>query len=186
MLVRAQNHKETLKRMVLKVLDDPYYDYLWSNYVDFDSDLKNTNYYSHQWVSVEGGCNVVGFFCAEIDRTCNYVKSLKIINFDKSKKATFSLDLKEFFLRLFFRYNYNKMNFSVVVGSRNEKIYDKFVNRYGGRVVGTFYNDRMLQDGSIRDMKHYEINREDFLDKAMVLHSKQILKMSWEKEESQK
>ena len=178
MLARAHSYKETLKRCVLDVVDDPYYDNLWPNYVDFDSDIKDNNYYNQQWVSLENGFNIVGFFCAEVDRTCHYVKSLKIVNFNKDKNITFARDLKDFFLKLLLRFNYHKINFSVVVGSRNEKIYDKFINRYGGRIVGTFYNDRMLQDGSIRDMKHYEITREEFLEKAMVLHSKEIVKYS--------
>lgn len=174
MLARASQYKESLKSIVMKSIDDPYYDYLWSNYTDFDMDVKDSNYYKQQWVSLENGCYVVGYLEAEIDRACNCVSSIVIANFCKNKNTTFALDLKEFFLRLFFRYNYHKVNFSVVVGSRNEKIYDKFISRYGGRIVGIFRNHKVLQDGSIRDMKYYEITKGHFKNALLREHPKLI------------
>jgi len=176
MLARAYQHKESIMRLVSKSIDDPYYDYLWGHYTDFNMNIADGNFYNQQWVSLDSSFNVIGYLGAEIDRSCNCVSSIIIANFCKEQTATFSLDLKEFFFRLFFRYNYSKVNFSVVVGSRNEIIYDKFIKRYGGRVVGTFRNHKMLQNGSLVDMKYYEITRGEFTDGVKTLHPEQLKK----------
>ena len=176
MLARAFQYKEALTRVVVKSLDDPFYDYLWDFYTDFNVNIADSNCYNQQWVSLDNTFNVIGYFGAEIDRSCNSVSSIRIANFCKDKSITFSCDLKEFFIRLFFRYNYSKIDFSVVVGCRNEAIYDKFINRYGGRIVGTFKNHRRLQNGSLVDMKYYEIAKGKFEDKAKVLHPNQLKK----------
>jgi hypothetical protein len=179
MLKRAYQYKDQLARHISSILDDEYYDNLWiDNHVDFIMDVRDNNYSKQQFVSVEPSeCwNLIGYFEASINREINSVGSLVVINFKKDGSITFSKDLKDFFMRLFFRYNYSKINFSVVVGSRNEKIYDKFVSKYGGRIVGIFKNHNILQNGKIVDMKFYEIMKEDFQSKVEDIHPKQIIK----------
>lgn len=177
MLARAYSHKESLTREILRITDDPYYDNYWANYVNFSSEtnIKDSNWEKQQWVSLDSSFNVVGFFEANIDRCINAVDNIAIINFKKSWNSTFSLDLKTFIVRLFLRYNYQKINFSVVVDSRNEKIYDKFISKYGGRIVGIFQKHKILQDGTLKDMKYYEILKENFEAKVKKIHPKEML-----------
>ena len=178
MLARAYLYKEALNSLLLKASDDPYYDYLFGTYAEFNKTIDDNDYYKHQWVNLDTNYNIVGFMEAEIDRPCHYISSLTMINFKKEWNSTFYLDLKELFLRFFLRYNYEKICFKVIIGNRNEKIYDKFISRYGGRIVGTFYRHNALRDGSIKDVKYYELQKEEFMKVAMVIHSKQIADFS--------
>ena len=176
MLVEAIRFKEMLSQQLIKISSDPFFDNLSGCYCDFNKDIQDSNWNKHQFVSLENGYNIVGYLEANIDRTIRSVDSLAIINFKKTWSPTFSKDLKEFVFLLFFRYNYEKINFFTNTNTRNEKIYDKFVNRYGGRIVGTFMRHKMLQSGIIVDCKHYEITKEAFKNKAEKLHPKEIKK----------
>ena len=42
-------------------------------------------------------------------------------------------------------------------------MYDKFISKYGGRIVGIKQKDTMLFDGKLYDTKMYEIFTEDYL-----------------------
>ena len=42
-------------------------------------------------------------------------------------------------------------------------MYDKYIEKYNGRVVGYRKNEIMLSDGQYYDDKLYEITKEDYL-----------------------
>jgi RimJ/RimL family protein N-acetyltransferase len=67
-----------------------------------------------------------------------------------------------FITDLFNKNGFNKINFCVAIGNPAEKMYDKIVRKYGGKIVGIFKNDVRLWDGKIYDTKHYEILKEEF------------------------
>jgi hypothetical protein len=87
-----------------------------------------------------------------------------MIRFDRKSQydILFAKDMKKIFMMIFTYYKYNKLDFSVCVESPNEKIYDRFVLRYGGRIVGVKKRNFKLIDGTICDQKYYEILIEDF------------------------
>ena len=76
----------------------------------------------------------------------------------KFKKS--ALDLKGY---LFEKFNFYKIEFGVVVGNPIEKMYDKYIQKYGGQIVGIFKSTTKLQDGEFADMKYYEIFRDEYL-----------------------
>lgn len=170
MLANAYLYKEAIDREMTKISRDPFFDNLNGSFFTYKQEIQDSNWSKHQFVSIENGFNVVGYFEAGVERAARYIDSLVLVNFKKGWNPTFSSDLKEFILCLFLRYNYNKITFDVVVGTRNEVIYDKFVKRYGGRIVGTFFKHKMLQSGRIVDCKYYEITNEDFRSKVRSLH----------------
>jgi hypothetical protein len=55
----------------------------------------------------------------------------------------------------------------VVVGNPAERLYDRVINKYGGRIVGIKEKSTKLIDGLYYDVKLYEIFKEDF-DKARI------------------
>ena len=57
------------------------------------------------------------------------------------------------------------MSFSVVIGNPIEKRYDKFIEEYGGRVIGVREQDVRLLDGKFYDVKLYEIFRHEYLNR---------------------
>ena len=101
---------------------------------------------------------VLGLFKATIDREINHVSSLMIINFNLKKISfTFIKDLENFVKYLIEYKKFNKISFSVVVGNPAERMYDRFIEKYNGRVVGIKKNEVKLVDGKFYDLKLYEI-----------------------------
>ena len=52
---------------------------------------------------------------------------------------------------------FSKITFSVVVGNHIENAYDKFINKFNGRIVGIKEKECLLSDGNFYDLKMYEI-----------------------------
>ena len=95
-----------------------------------------------------------------------YAHNLRIINFEEKPNFLFSKDLKEFIIDvLFLKFRFNKLQFTCVVGNPIEKTYDRFIIKYGGRIVGIYEKDVRLVDNKIYDLKLYEITREAVLSK---------------------
>ena len=69
---------------------------------------------------------------------------------------------------LFEKYKFRKLKFSVCIGNPIEKSYDKMIEKYNGRIVGTYLKDAKLFDGEYCDRKVYEIFREDYLKSISV------------------
>ena len=101
---------------------------------------------------------VLGLFKATIDREINHVSSLMIVNFNLKKISfTFIKDLESFVRYLIEYKKFRKISFTVVIGNPAEKMYDKFIEKYNGRVVGIKKNEVKLLDGKFYDLKLYEI-----------------------------
>ena len=65
--------------------------------------------------------------------------------------------------QMFTKFNFRKKSFFVIVGNPIEKTYDKFVSRYGGRIIGVKKQHVKLTDGKYYDKKMYEIFRDDYI-----------------------
>jgi hypothetical protein len=166
MLKAAYLYKDALPSYWVKSSLEYRCRFFSENYWNFDKLINDNNWDSHQFVSVDTSDNIVGFLAVTIDRPCHFVHHLGAMRFETNKRydILFAKDFKNFFDLLFDFYKYNKVNFEVCVGSPHEKMYDKFVSKYGGRIVGVRHKDFRLQDGTICDQKLYELPREDFLN----------------------
>lgn len=116
---------------------------------------------SIQMVSMDGD-RIVGFLSAEVDRSVSAVKELTVVNYTDNSYV-FSRDLRKFFGKLLLGYNMNKITFSVVVGNPAEKIWDKIMETYGGRIVGIYKSHVRLADNRVYDLKVYECTRDELL-----------------------
>jgi hypothetical protein len=139
--------------------------YFIGGYIDADiSDILLDN----TWqliakISVNTESNeILGIVVSEIHRSPLYAHKLNLINFTKKSNYIFRQDVLLFFHELFTKYNVEKVKWNVFVGSRNEKIYDKFINIAGGRVVGIFENDTINLHNVSVDIKYYEISKKDY------------------------
>jgi hypothetical protein len=163
MLQPAYLYKDILYKYKSKIaFDERYKFYEYDTYVDYDIITDRNSWECIQLVSVDNNDNIIGYFKADINRHVYYVCGLAIINFTPKTNLIFAKDLKQFFLDLFNKYNFNKITFRVVIGNPIEKMYDKLVSNYGGRIVGIYKNNTKLWDGKIYDVKLYEIMKEDF------------------------
>jgi hypothetical protein len=162
MLKLAYPYQEKLNKAWQPVVfTDKYKFYNCGNYWSYKVELDKDSWNKLQMVSVDANDNVIGYFVAQIDRECNKISNIGAINFGELN-ITFSKDLYRFLTELFTKYNYRKIEWFVVVGNPAEKIYDKIIAKYGGRVVGTKHASIMLSDGTLRDTKDYELFRDDF------------------------
>ena len=99
-------------------------------------------------MSIDKDDNIIGFMGTTINKNRDYVSDSK--------------DLYEFLLKLFNEFKFRKACFSVVVGNPIEKMYNKYINKYGGRIAGIQKEEVILHDGELCDMKLYEIFKRDF------------------------
>ncbi|MEQ6355176.1 hypothetical protein ABNX05_11155 [Lysinibacillus sp. M3] len=143
------------------MMDDKYKYYFFSSYYRFDTDIPRDTWNHLQLVSVKNN-EVIGLFGAYIDRETRNVTDIYAINFHDIN-YTFSKDFRKFLTDLFDKYNFNKINFKVIKGNRAEKMYDKYIKKYNGRIVGYRKNEVILTDGRYYDDKLYEITKDDYL-----------------------
>ena len=92
---------------------------------------------------------------AYLDRDYMIITELSLVNYSQTYVEFYS-DFIEFIRRLV-RVGFRKICFSVIVGSPAERTYDRFVKRYGGRIVGTHKSHVKLIDGKYYDLKLYEV-----------------------------
>lgn len=163
MLKLAIQYSDELNKLFVNVAhNDKYKFFNTTRHCDYDLNLAKDSWSHLEFVSVDKNNNVLGFLSARIDRHADSISSLRAINFH-DLNYTFSKDFHQFIRDLFEKFNFRKINFSVVVGNPAEKMYDKYINQYKGRVVGIYKEDVRLFDGNYYDFKLYEIMRSDYL-----------------------
>jgi hypothetical protein len=123
--------------------------------------LDNNSWEKLQMVSADTSENITGYFAASIDRRTNKVSNISAINFG-DQNLSFSRDFKDFLVRLFEVYKFNKVEWFVVVGNPAETMYDRIVAKYGGRVTGVKRDAVMLYDGTLCNVKEYELMRCEY------------------------
>jgi hypothetical protein len=172
MLELAAKYETQLQALFADAFLDPQNMYFFSDgYTDKYKACEST-WGRHEFVSVESGCQVIGYMAYSIDRRANAAHSLAIIRFRNrfngeyiEKSLTFQKDLRQFLTDIFDKYKFRKLSFCVFVGNPHERMYDRYIKKFGGRIVGTAKKDTMLMDGSFYDSKQYEIFREDYLSR---------------------
>jgi hypothetical protein len=126
---------------------------------------SETTWNKHEFVSLVDG-KVVGYLSYSINQRTNSADGMCAINFG-SKNPTFSKDFMQFLKNIFEKYHFRKLSFGVYIGNPAEKMYDRYIKKFGGHIVGVEKESNMLIDGNFYDYKMYEIFRTDYL-KAMT------------------
>lgn len=162
MLAFAQNHERELQRKMRETWGkEKYWYYHRCSYFSL-ADVKEDTWNDTQFVSLNSSGEVIGYLGYGIDRECRYVTYLAIINF--TDDISFGIDVMTMIKDIFEKYQYRKIVFSVIIGNPIEPKYDRLIEKYGGRVVGTYKEHAMLPDGQLYDEKLYEILRTDYLE----------------------
>jgi len=157
----AIKHKEELTMLQYNIwLEDKYKYYNNDTYYE-SMEIDESTWQRHQFVSVKND-KVIGYISYRVDRTSDMAHSLAIMNFTDDK-ITFGMDLGKVLTDIFEKYNFRKLEFSVVVGNPIEKSYDKMIRKYGGRIIETRHKHSRLIDGKLYDFKEYEIFKDDYM-----------------------
>lgn len=162
MLKQAILYSEGLKKKYMEAMCDDYFKfYSGCSYRSFDIEVLKDDWNTIQRVSVDTSGNVIGYMSVEINRDSRNVTGFGIMNFTKHPSVVFANDLLKFMRELKENYNANKFEFWAYVGSEAEKMYKKFISRYGGNIVGINTRSQKLSDGKYYDSTIFEIMRED-------------------------
>ncbi|HEY9187330.1 MAG TPA: hypothetical protein VIR55_05445 [Ignavibacteria bacterium] len=164
MLKYAHIYKEELQEKYCEIiLDDDYKYYNNCSWWENEIELSEDTWDSIDFVSVDESNNVLGFMSAEISRGNDKISCIAVLNFSKKGNYTFSKDLYKFLIDLFTKYNIRKIEYTVNVGNPIEKMFDKYTEKYGGRIIGVTKESIKLHDNKYYDSKKYEMFKEDFL-----------------------
>lgn len=170
MLEPAILHEDALNRAVARYGHDERLKYYWcGGFVDLKIKVDDSTWNGIQSVSLSSVGEVTGYFSARIARWANYVDGISIVNFTDDQMP-FGRDLREFIVDLFVKLRVRKIKWTVNIGNPAESLYDRVIEIYGGRVVGTFHDDVRLWDGTYCDCKYYELMYEDFM--ARMVHAR--------------
>lgn len=147
------------------VFQEKYQFYNVGNWWEYKIELDHGSWNNIQMVSVGASGQILGYFGACIDRLSNKVSNIGAINFGEVN-FVFSMDFYQFLTELFTKHRFRKVEWVVVVGNPAERIYDKIIAKYGGRVVGIRRDSVITSDGVMRDEKEYELFLEDYYSKT--------------------
>lgn len=126
MLKLAYPYREELNKKYQEIIfNEKYKFHTTRSYLTYTIELEDMAWTKLQLVSVNENNDIIGYLCATIDREANHVTELYIINF-YDINIIFSQDLKQFIHDLFVKYNFRKINWSVIIGNSIEKMYDKY------------------------------------------------------------
>jgi hypothetical protein len=171
MLDHAKKYEEKLRQLFFDVDFNLLYKYSDLSVCRKTFKLPEDTWESNHFVSVYNGIglepNILGMIEYSISRVNNAVTSLYIIRFDGNGKKDpyayfFGKDIMTAIKDIFDKYNFNKINFVVVIGNPIEKTYDRLIKRYNGRIVGIRKQDIRLIDNKLYDVKEYEIMADDY------------------------
>jgi hypothetical protein len=163
-LKQAILYGNELKQKYVEAMCDDYFKfYNGCSYRNFNLDISNNDWNSIQRVSVDSNGDVIGFMSADINRDSRNIDCFGIMNFTKQPNIIFAKDLLKFMRELRDDYNANKFEFVAYVGSDAEKMYRKFISKYGGRIIGVKRRSQKLSDGKYYDSTLFEIMREEMI-----------------------
>lgn len=163
MLDLAAKHESELQFLFSEIVFDEQYKYFSTDSYRDRYKASESTWNRHEFVSIDSK-GVVGYFSYSIDRDTYSAGSLQVINFRKDSNLVFAKDLRTFLKDIFEKFKFNKLKYSVVIGNPIEKSYDRFTEKYGGRIIGVSKKEAKLFDGELYDMKLYEILREEYLE----------------------
>lgn len=155
----AKHEAELQEKFADAFIDKRNIFYFSGGYISKYKASENT-WDKHEFVSAKGG-KILGYLSYDIDRRTNSANGLCAINFE-TKSITFSKDFMRFLKDIFEKYQFRKLSFGVFIGNPAEKMYDKYIQKFGGKVVGISKDETILTDGNFYDYKMYEIFHDDY------------------------
>lgn len=131
-----------------------------------DSEIKlpESNYDSHNFVSVDKSGNVIGYISYAIDWSSMSADSFGMISFDKGN-LEFVKDLYAAIYDIFGKYHMNRMSWWCYADNPAIRGYRNFIKRHGGRECGYLRQYTRLQDGKLHDSVLFEILASEFKGK---------------------
>ena len=156
-----------LTRLIIKAGTDPVNKWFFTDGAFTpDSQLERTpNTWMHENFVVIENKQVLAYFEAFWNKPLNIITSFRMIFFEKDKANTIVKALFQYFEYLFISRGCNAFNW--IVAEKNyhaHRIYEKFIKKYFGHMVGMRHNGQMAYNGEISDVYLYEITQEEYME----------------------
>lgn len=162
MLKPAQNYVSQIQRKYIEHMYDIDYQWYYGHRGTAIPEIDNNNYNTYKFASVDKDDNVIGYISYCTNVSANSCNNFGIMSFDKGN-LSFVKDVKQAIDDIFFKYNFNRLDFNCFVGNPALRGYRNFIRKYGGREVGVLRQCNRLMDGKLYDSVMFEILKEEYL-----------------------
>lgn len=108
---------------------------------------------------------IIAYFEGSWNKQLNTINGCRLIMFDKTKGNIVAKAIFQYLDYLFIARGCN--SYSWIVAEKNEhakKIYDKFIKKYFGHIIGYRHYGQKAYDGEISNVFLYEITKEEFFE----------------------
>lgn len=161
MLKPAILYKDKILENYSNILYDVRYQWYFSGQGTSLPNIQDNTYNRHCFASVDKNNNVVGFVTYGINSSANSCNNFGIISFDKGN-IQFIRDVKQALNDIFYKYNFNRIDFYCFADNPALRGYRNFIKKYGGREVGFLQQSNRLLDGKLHDFIIFEILKSDY------------------------
>lgn len=127
--------------------------------------LPDNTYENHNFVSVDENDNVIGYISYHVDYAAMSCCNFGIMSFDRGNR-NFTKDVFKAIDDIFTKYHMNRLDFWCFIDNPIRPTYQKLVEKYGGRVVGTLTDTAKLLDGELHSSIIFELTAEAYLFKT--------------------
>lgn len=173
MLDLAAKHACDLRLKFIDItFDERFMFYNMNDYRD-EYTSKDSTWNRHEFVSLDSEGNIIGFIGYDIHRVDRRADSLCVVNFTLKPNLIFSKDLAQVIDDIFCKFNFRTLTYCVIVDNPACKIWDKFTDHYGGRIVGDYKKIHCLLDGRFYDKRVYQLLRDDYIKHRPKIFEKQ-------------
>lgn len=163
MLKPALEYAEELKEKYIKEMYDLKNQFYFGWYGTKELELSDNNYDRHEFVSVDGDDNIIGFISYNICYSRRIADNFGILSFDKGN-LTFPRDLSKMIHDIFCVYNLDKMVWRCFEDNPALRGYRNFIKKHGGRQRCYAINESILMDGKLHNMVEFELTKADYID----------------------
>lgn len=172
----AQLYRDELTKKFYEVMYDDYYMYYYGWTGVEVPVLKDNNYDSHDFVSVNTDDEVIGYISYNVNYQTMSATQLGIITFQKGD-ISFIKDVYDAVIDVFAKYHMNRLSFTCFTENPAARSYKKFVTLFGGLQNAYYRQDLKLSDGQLHDEFGFEILAEDFFkSKGWLQYNERIQK----------
>lgn len=161
MLKPAQLYREKLQEENIKAWYRPENIFWDGGSGDSQINIREDNYYCHQFVSVDKSDNVIGYISYAVDWAAMNADRFGIISFDKGN-VLFVKDVYTAICDLFEKYRMNRVSWYAFADNPAVRGYRNFIKKHGGRECAYHRQVAKLMDGRLHDSIEFEILAEEF------------------------
>lgn len=122
--------------------------------------IEENSYNAYRFASVGKDGNVIGYICYDTNLSSNSCINFGIISFDRGN-LNFVRDVRQAINDIFYKYNFNRIEFHCFDGNPALRGYRNFIKKFGGREVGRLRKAVKLLDGKLYDTIIFEILKSD-------------------------